>query len=336
MAEWKIGNVVRWERPSPLLAIFRLMPEAGGSFADYKAGQYIALRREDCRLTRRVKDPDGHVHYPTDVDPAGHEKHGVVAHSYSISSAPWETREHGYLEFYIVAETDEDGLPGRLTESLFRIDPPRDDKVSYVNRIAGDFTLEKRTAGERNVVFVGTGTGLAPFVAMLKQLHHDAGERAARSDVRYTLFHTNRTLEELAYHCELEQIEVAGRFDFMYVASVSRPSRGMDASRVGTGRANNLLRHVLGMPMKEEEELTLAEASDGDVALHRAALERAVKPSLPGRLDLQRVQERMPAEATVVLTCGNPFSMADIKYIADTNRMRYEKEDWKLVMPAKP
>jgi ferredoxin-NADP reductase len=335
MAEWKVGTVACWERPSPLLAIFRLMPEAGSAFADYKAGQYIALRREDCRLTHRVKETDGRVHYPTDVDGGGHEKHGTIAHSYSISSAPWETREHGFLEFYIVAETDDDGLPGRLTESLFRIDPPKDDRVGYVNRIAGDFTLEKRTPGQRNVVFVGTGTGLAPFVAMVKQLHHDAAEGAAPKDVRYTLFHTNRTLEELAYHDELERIEEAGRFDFTYVPSVSRPARGMDTSRVGTGRANNLLRHVLGMPTKEEEELALAEKSQGDVALYRAALERAVSPSLPGRLDLRRLQERMPQESTVVLTCGNPFSMADIKYIADTNRMRYEKEDWKLVMPAK-
>jgi len=27
-------------------------------------------------------------------------------------------------------------------------------------------------------------------------------------------------------------------------------------------------------------------------------------------------------------TCGNPWSMEDIKYIAESNHMRYEKEDW--------
>jgi hypothetical protein len=30
----------------------------------------------------------------------------------------------------------------------------------------------------------------------------------------------------------------------------------------------------------------------------------------------------------VVLTCGNPYLMADIKFIAETNGMRFEKEDW--------
>jgi hypothetical protein len=30
----------------------------------------------------------------------------------------------------------------------------------------------------------------------------------------------------------------------------------------------------------------------------------------------------------VVITCGNPWSMADIKYAADTSGMKFEKEDW--------
>jgi len=28
------------------------------------------------------------------------------------------------------------------------------------------------------------------------------------------------------------------------------------------------------------------------------------------------------------LACGNPSLMADIKYIADSNQIRFEKEDW--------
>jgi hypothetical protein len=29
-----------------------------------------------------------------------------------------------------------------------------------------------------------------------------------------------------------------------------------------------------------------------------------------------------------VITCGNPWSMEDIKYAAEFNKMRFEKEDW--------
>jgi ferredoxin-NADP reductase len=335
MADWKTGRVTTWQPLSPILSIFRLMPEDGTRFPDYKAGQYIALRRQDCKLTRRVVDAGGRAHYSPDIDEHGNHKVGPVAHSYSISSAPWETAEHGWLEFYVVLEITEEQYPGRLTESLFRIDPPRDDQVGYVSRITGDFTLDKRVAGSRNVLMVGTGTGLAPFAGMLKQLHHDAA--AGRGDgVRYTLLHANRTYEELAFHQQLLEIERAQAFDFVYVPSVSRPTARDEADEgMGRGRANNALRLLYGMPMREEEELKLAQASGGDVALAAAAVERAVRPRLPRRLDAAALRERLQPAQTVIMTCGNPSSMADIRVVAEAVGARYEKEDWKLALPGK-
>jgi hypothetical protein len=66
-----------------------------------------------------------------------------------------------------------------------------------------------------------------------------------------------------------------------------------------------------------------------------AAVEKAVKPVLPRHLSPERLRERFPPAESVILTCGNPSSMADIKFIADENKIRYEKEDWKLVLPAR-
>ena len=95
---------------------------------------------------------------------------------------------------------------------------------------------------------VGTGTGLAPFVSMLKQLHFDA-QRGTKPPARYTLLHANRTFEELAYHRELLEIEAAQTFDFVYAASVSRPTaRDLADPQIGTGRANNILRQVFSLP----------------------------------------------------------------------------------------
>jgi len=334
MAERKTGSVVHWQQLSPVLSIFRLMPEDGSPFPDYKAGQYIALRREDCRLTKRVIGEDGKPRYVPDLDEARNRKVGPVTHSYSISSAPFETARERYLEFYVVLEEGESGEPGRLTESLFRIHRGEDDRVGYVNRIAGDFTLDKRAAGAKSVVMVGTGTGLAPFAGMAKQLDHEARE-GRRDDTRYTLFHANRTRAELAYHEELVAIEAAGRFDFVYVPSVSRPgAQDREDPRLGTGRGNNLLRHVFGMPLKEEEEARRAEGGP-DVARMAAAVEKAVKPALPRHLTPEGLRARCVPEESVILTCGNPSSMADIKFIAEANHIRYEKEDWKLVLPAR-
>lgn len=327
MAELKVGTVGHWRNLSPILATFRLMPENGSRFPHYKPGQYIALRREDCRLTKRNVGSGPRPDYVTDVDESGNPKRGPVVHSYSIASAPCETEEMAHLEFYVVLEMDEHGNPGRLTESLFNINPPTDGKLTYVNRIVGDFTLDKRANGFGSVIWVGTGTGLAPFMSMIKQLHSEAS-RGATNAVQYTLLHANRTYEELAYHRELVAIEEAGRFDFVYAASVSRPTaRDFEDPCMGRGRANNVLRHILGMPLKEEQELGEVLARGEDASRARAALERAVVPMLPQHI-MSKLQNRLDPARTVILTCGNPSLMTDIKYIADTHRIHFEKEDW--------
>ena len=211
MAELKVGRIVGWQKLSPILAIFRLMPEGASRFPDYVPGQNIALRRENCKLTKKVAGSDGRPpRYPPDLDEAGKPKLGSITHSYSIASAPFESRENGHLEFYIVLELDEQKTPGRVTGSLFDIDPPTDDKLLYVNRITGTFTLGKRSNNLTSVLLVGTGTGLAPFISMIKELHFNA-RQGSTDGVKYTLLHTNRTYEELAYHEELIAIEAAQR-----------------------------------------------------------------------------------------------------------------------------
>jgi ferredoxin-NADP reductase len=144
--------------------------------------------------------------------------------------------------------------------------------------------------------------------------------------VRYTLVHTNRTPKELAYHDQLLVIEAAARFDFTYLPTVSRLG-AEPGQRLGSGRANNVLRSLFQMPLKEEEDLR--STGEEDKAAARAALERAVRPRLPGHIHRDALLERMPPGETVLLSCGNPSSMRDIRLVAESNGMRFEKEDWK-------
>jgi ferredoxin-NADP reductase len=312
---------------SPVLAVFRLDHAEGHPFPAYQAGQYMALRREDCALTRRVVGQDGRAQFVPDLDESGHQKHGAVTHSYSIASAPFETARDGTLQFYVVLEENEDGLHGRLTESLFHVTPA--DRITYVDRIVGDFTLEKRAKGFRNVLFLGTGTGLAPFISMLKQLDHEAASSGARPEVRYTLFHANRTRWELAYDDILALIGERKNLDFAYVPSVSRP-RPEDAGdhHLGQGRANNVLRSLLDLPTAEQEALDSALASGGNVDAARAALARSVPPKLPAGVQKEDLLKRLTPGETVVLTCGNPSVMEDIRKVAELKGFRFEKEDW--------
>src|SRR3990172_6999094 len=129
MAEKKLGQVVYWRTLSPLLAVFRVLPQDGSRFPGYKPGQYIALRREDCKLTKKVAVTSGDPDYGPDLDENGNQKIGLVTHSYSISSAPYETLQNKWLEFFIILEKDKHEYPGRLTESIFRMSPEKDNKI---------------------------------------------------------------------------------------------------------------------------------------------------------------------------------------------------------------
>jgi ferredoxin-NADP reductase len=328
MAKTKTGTVVYFQKSSSILGIFRLMPESGSEFPAYKAGQYIALRRDDCRMTKKIVSGDGKVDYETALDAAGNPKRGSVTHSYSIASAPFETREKKYLEFYVVLETDDHGLPGRLTESIFRMDPENDNRLVYFDKIAGDFTLDKRAGGVDTIVMVGTGTGIAPFVSMVKQLDFEAAD-GKKPQTRYTLIHANRTYAELDYRADFEGIAAAGRLDFVYLPSVSRPTaRDLDNRKLGKGRANNLLRAIFAMPLKEEGDLEAAREKGGDVGKAQAALEKTVRPVLPAGISADRLRDRMDPKRAVLMTCGNPGLMADIEVVAGAWGIRFEKEDW--------
>ena len=304
MTDWHTGTIVRWHSLTASLATFQLAPAPGLAFPPYKGGQHIALRRDHCRLTRAVTESNGAIRYVPDVDEAGRQKFGAITHSYSIASAPFEAAAHDRLEFYIVLETHL-GASGRLSSSLFEVPSGNDNTLSYVNRITGNFTLADRTRGLRNILMIGTGTGLAPFVSMLKQVDHES--KSGAPHVRYTLLHANRTRRELGFHEELLAIEAGGRFDFLYLPSVSRPAADdFDTPGLGRGRASNLLRSVFGMPIPEE----------------------VVEPVLPAHVNRDTLLERLSPDVTVALTCGSPAAVAEIQAIAAARRLRVETEEW--------
>lgn len=328
MADKKIGTVVYRRNLSPILAIFRLVPEDGMEFPAYRAGQYIALRRENCRLTKKLVRSDGRIEYVPDLDEQGKQKRGPVSHSYSIASAPYETLLHRYLEFYVIMHLDDKGQPGRFTESLFHVNPDGDNMITYFFKIAGEFTLDKLAAGFSSVVMVGTGSGLAPFASMMKQLHYEASQ-GKRTDVRYTLIHGNRGYQELGFHDELIALEASEMLDFLYVPTISRPSKeGQDPLTVGKGRANNVLRHIVGMPTREEEDVEQNRAGGVDVSQGKALLDRVVRPVLPHHISLEFVRQRIQPGNTIIITCGNPEGMADIKYVADAQGIHFDMEEW--------
>jgi len=325
MPDIRTGTVTVWRQISPVLASFRLAPEEGHRFPAYEAGQYMALRREDCRLTRRVASPDGRPRYLPDLDESGRHKRGPVTHAYSLASAPFQTECQGHVEFLVVLEMA--STLGRFTESLFDMEPREGGSMRYVERIAGDFTLARRVGDASHVLMVATGTGLAPILSMVRQLDHEASS-GRPVPPRLTLLHGHRTWPELAFQEELAGIAAAGHFDFVYVPSVSRPGDEQGREAVGRGRTNNILRLILGLPMAEERALEEARKGGGDTKDLEEAVAHAVSPQLPPGLDLETLRARFDPPSTVVLTCGSPGPMGDVRQVAESRGMRVEREEW--------
>jgi len=326
MAGLRTGTVVHKEIVSKTLIRFRLAPESGHRFPDYEAGQAISLSRDDCKLTRKSGvGPDGKAIREPEYDPWGRQTVGPLTHYYSIASAPSDTAEHGWLEFLVALEHGVHGLSGRLSELLFGSDGDTACEVRYQDRIAGGFTLSARAGDAASVLMVGTGTGVAPFVSMVRELR--AGDDGGDGR-RYTLIHTARSEADLACHAELFEIEAAGRFDFLYLPTVSRRvgSAGMDA-RIGLGRASNLVRDVYGLPTAEEEKKTHARSEVTRVAAE-LALERLVSPQLPAHVNAAELAARVAPPDTVLLACGNPASLADMASTAKRRQVRFERDTW--------
>jgi ferredoxin-NADP reductase len=229
------------------------------------------------------------------------------------------------VEFLVVLEMA--STLGRFTESLFDMEPRKGAEMLYVERIVGDFTLARRAEGAAHVLMVATGTGLAPLASMVRQIDHDASSERPVPE-RVTLLFANRTRPELAFHDELAGLVSAGRFDFVYLPTVSRPGDEQGREAIGRGRANNVLRLALGLPMAEEEALEKVRRAGGDTEALEAAVARAVPPQLPPGIDAAALRSRLDPGATVVLTCGNPAAMEDIRRVSERQGMRVEREEW--------
>jgi ferredoxin-NADP reductase len=202
---------------------------------------------------------------------------------FSIASAPHQTKKQGYLEFFISRDN-------------FFCDG---ESLEYSAFASGDFTLD-RTHGFDNVIFVATGTGIAPFVSMIRELSLSGKNQ----NVRYTLIHGSRKAVELGYYKELSGLAASGKLDLLYIPTISRPSAGdWNEPPIGKGRAGNLLRRLLHLPCKGEAVL-------------------------PDSLKAQDFENRLQSNSTIILACGSHDSIADIKTVAVEKKIRFEKEDW--------
>jgi len=169
------------------LMLVHLAPD-GGVFPPFKPGQYVSVGRV--------------------VDDTGTPQ--LVKRSYSIGSS---ANERAFVELFVVHVDD-----GSFTEWLFR--QREGDRVWLSPRAAGGFTLDGFAHG-RDLVLVSTGTGVAPYVSMLRTHGENPPWR------RIAIVNGVRRAGDLGYRAELEAA-AARDPNFIYLPLTTREPEGSD------------------------------------------------------------------------------------------------------------
>lgn len=174
--------------------------------SQFAPGQFLQLG---------IDDPDGkHLHRP-----------------YSVASP------HGdILDFFIVLVED-----GQLTPRLWSMEAG--DEIDVSAKAAGSFTLG-HCPDASSLWLVATGTGLAPYIAMLR-----TEEPWQRYD-RIIVVHGVRHVSDLAYQPELGRYRERFGDRFAYVPVVSREEmQGALHGRITTCIINGSLEQAAGLEL---------------------------------------------------------------------------------------
>ncbi len=203
---------------------------------------------------------------------------GFLPRPYSIASSPYDSK---ILEFYINVVEE-----GEFTPHLFGLKPG--DPVWYMGP-KGKFTLS-RTA-RKNLFLICTGTGLAPFVSMIRKLERDR-DTNGRSDYQLVVMHGVSHSEDLGYRKQLDDWSRSQGLHVFYIPTVSRPGEDPHFQpQFAQGRVNDLLRYFLGEPKTGSVDPRSGEGIDPDA------------------------MKKLLNKDSAFYLCGNPGMIADAKQV---------------------
>jgi ferredoxin-NADP reductase len=193
-------------------------------------------------LVRREDETDSLSYFwvrfdgePTPFEPGQYMTIGVMVDGkilqrpYSVASPPAVAGDTGY-ELYVRRVQG-----GTFTPTLF--DLPVGHRMRMIGP-KGKFTL--LPDDDRIHIFISSGTGNAPFIAMMRQLLIDGRPRRA------VLLNGVSYAHELGYRPLLEGWVESGAYPVTFVPTVSRPDDPSNAAWTGrTGRVEAILAPVL-------------------------------------------------------------------------------------------
>jgi ferredoxin--NADP+ reductase len=244
---------------APGLVILRVVPDKLPM--EFKAGQYVVLGMKASEP--RIDEAEGDAPSVVAPDPAVLAAEGeeagtaesqaavsaqaasvaaaaldpdrMIRRAYSIAS---ESKADEYLEFYLTVV-----MSGELTPRLFNLKIK--DRCYVGPKAVGVFTLDK--APGKHILMIGTGTGLAPYMSMLRSELDCNGSR------QFVIVHGARFSWDLGYRTELTGLARHCN-NFHYIPMITRPQEDV-TWRGHSGYLQNL---IASGAIEEETGLPLA------------------------------------------------------------------------------
>jgi ferredoxin--NADP+ reductase len=179
---------------SPIMKIIKVKPE-GWKFPEFVAGQFVGLglppetpRSNEATTEHTAPDPSK-----------------LIKRAYSIASSSTDTS----IEFYITLVHS-----GQLTPRIWQL--KIGDRIWMGKKAVGMFTLDQIDP-ESNVIMAATGTGIAPYMSMLRT-------NALNRSGRILVIQGAANSWDLGYSSELKLL--ASMFpNFEYHATITAPDK---------------------------------------------------------------------------------------------------------------
>jgi len=191
------GIITQIIQVSPTMKVFRVAPD-GWELPDFKAGQFCALSLPGS--TPRCEEATDEFEEIADDK--------MIRRAYSIASSS-KTKE--FLEFYITLVHS-----GSLTSRMFTL--KIGDRIGVGKKFVGMFTIDQIPV-DRNIVLVATGTGVAPYMSMLRS-------DALRRKGKIAVIHGAANSWDLGYSSELDLLQSINS-DFKYIPTITDPDKEM-------------------------------------------------------------------------------------------------------------
>ena len=258
------ATVIGRVQVAPGLVIMRVAPdEVPGEF---KPGQYVVLglKATEPRVEEADADepsvvagemPSGTPESQSAVDAqaaaaarAAADPDRMIRRAFCIAS---ESRAGEYLEFYLTLI-----LSGELTPRLFNLETQ--DRLYVGPKAQGVFTLDR--APGKHILMIGTGTGLAPYMSMIRaelalRVEGRLGVQAlvqCNGSRHFVMVHGARYSWDLGYRTELTGLS-RHCANFHYMPVITRPQEDV----TWRGRSGYLQNVIASGTIEKETGLAL-------------------------------------------------------------------------------